>query len=209
VLLSGTFTDYLNMLPVIDAQVTSDSCPGKVYTTDENGSVSAQVSSNVPFYPKIVAQSYATVRLGEQVLIAYYDASAELYPEALLSIVPTYTMDTPTLLAVVQAQDEATAACADLSGYTFDVVGHPEAVVLYYGGSTIPQDDPSLTSTGEFGLATISGLVATAPGEFVQLTVEKAGCDPSFLSYPQTGNYKLENGVVTVAIAYEPPILPP
>jgi hypothetical protein len=209
VLLSGTFTAYLNKLPVIDAVVTSDSCPGQQYITDENGFVSARVARDVPFYPKIVAQSFASIRLSEEILVADYDASAELYEESLLAIVPTYNAETPTILVAVRARDEASDECADLSGYEIGVPDHPEAVVLYYGGSAVPQADPMLTATGEPGLATISGLAATAPGTFIELTVEKTGCEPSFVSYPQTGRFVLENGVVTAALAYVPPIPPP
>lgn len=209
VLLSGTFTSYLNQLPVIEGVVTSDSCPGQQYVTDENGFVSARVARDVPFYPKIVAQSYAPIRLGEEILIADYDASAELYPEGLLSIVPTWSTETPTILAAIRAQSSASDDCKDLSGYTVSIPAHPEAAVMYYTGSPLPQADPMATATGEPGLATFSGLAATAPGEFVELTIEKAGCEPSFVSYPQTGRYVLENGVVTAALAYVPAIAPP
>jgi hypothetical protein len=209
VLLSGTFTSYVSKLPVIDGVVTSDSCPGQQYITDLDGFVSARVAKDIPFYPKIVAQSFAPIRLGEEILIADYDASAELYPESLLSIVPTWSTDTPTILAVIRAQSSASDECKDLSGYTFDIPAHPEAQVMYYSGSPIPMADAAATSTGEAGLATFSGLAATAPGEFIELTVEKAGCEPSFVSYPQTGRYVLENGVVTAALAYVPAIEPP
>jgi hypothetical protein len=210
VLLSGTFTSFIaEGVPVIDAVVTSDSCPGQEYITDENGFVSARVARDIPFYPKIIAQSYAPIRLGEEILVADYDASAELYPESLLDLIPTWSTATPTLLAVVQAQDSAPAACADLTGYTFSIPAHPEAEVLYYSGAPIPMADAAATSTGETGIATFSGLAATAPGEFIELTVEKAGCDPSFISYPLTGRYVLENGVVTAALAYVPPVAPP
>ncbi|NUO48395.1 MAG: hypothetical protein HOV80_06015 [Polyangiaceae bacterium] len=209
VLLSGTFTSYLNQLPVIDGVVTSDSCPGQQYIPDENGFVSAKVARDVPFYPKIVAQSFAPIRLGEEILVADYDASAELYPESLLAIVPTWSTSTPTILAVIRAQSSASDECKDLSGYTFDIPAHPEAEIMYYSGSPIPQADPMATATGDAGLATFSGLAATAPGEFIELTVEKAGCEPSFISYPQTGRYVLENGVVTAAISYVPAIAPP
>jgi hypothetical protein len=209
VLFSGTLTSYLSKLPIEDAQVTSDSCPGQVYITNVDGYVEARVARDLPFYPKIVAQSYVTIRLGEQVLLADYDASAEIYPEALTSLIPTWSPDAPTILAVVTARSGASAECEDLTGYTFSVPGHPEAQVLYYTGSGIPMDDPTATSTGELGLATISGLAATAPGEFVELTVEKAGCEPSFVSYPQTGRFVLENGVGTAALAYVPPVPPP
>lgn len=209
VLFSGTLTSYLSKLPVEDAQVTSDSCPGQVYITNVDGFVSARVAQGVPFYPKIVAQSYVTIRLGEEILEADYDASAEIYPETLTSLIPTWSTDAPTILAVVVPGSSATPECEDLNGYTFSVIDHPEAEVMYYGGTSIPLADPMATSTGQFGIATFSGLSATAPGEFIQLTAEKAGCDPSFVSYPQTGNFVLENGVATAALAYVPPVPPP
>lgn len=212
---TGLLTSYVNPMTVVaGAALTVDLCPGVSIVSDRAGMLDGFLSRGVAYNPRVEAPGYLTLRTGEQVLRGDFDASAPLLPSAFRALLPHFSTSAPTLLAAVSVDDApdagTPAGCASAAGAVFRVVGHPEAVVTYYAGDAVPRADPSLRATTALGLAEISGLAATAAGQYVELQVEKPGCDRiAFRSYPHTGRYRLEDGVVTLAGAFSPPLPEP
>jgi hypothetical protein len=221
--LTGRLTSYLDPARgIAGARVTLDPCPGATAVSDADGRLRGEVSRDVPYDPRVEARSFLTMRSGEQVALGPIDLESFLFPSALSTLLPHWSADAPTVLAIVigpnaadvdagGAPDAGTPGpCTSHRGATFTVVGHPEAVVTYFAGSTTPTADPTLTSTDTIGAAEISGLAATAPGEPITLAVSSPSCPAlSFVSYPHTGRYVLENGVLTLAAAFLEPLPEP
>lgn len=197
--------------PVVGAKLTVDLCPEEAWVTDASGKLSGSMTANVAHNPKLVADGYLPTRTGQQILTADFDASSGLIAAGLVFLIPHYDPEKPTVMAAVSVKKKmAGDPCHEADGAVFSVVGHPEATVTYYAGSQVPSPDPAMTATGPLGLAEISGLEATGPGEYIELTVDKPTCaDVSFVSYPFTGKFRLEKGVLTLAGAFMPPTAPP
>lgn len=200
-----TLTDYATGAPVAGAKITTDLCPELVLETDALGHAAGKIAANATFTTSVRADGYIPILTSEERVVADFDGGGQLYGENLLPLLPHWSTSAPTMLAILFADPSAGPTCGSNVGWTFGVVGHPEAVVTYYGGDAVPAPDPALTATGPIGSAEISGLAATAPGEWIELTATKAGCDASFVSYPHTGRHRLEDGVLTVAGAFSPP----
>lgn len=219
----GGIFSFTTMAPVAGGRLTVDLCPELVAVTDEAGGTEGRIARGVPFNFRVEARGYVTMRTGELLLRDDFEAQDPLFPSLLSALLPHWSEDRPTVLVLVFAGEAAgepdtgvgdagpPSACDTREGAIFGVEGHPEAVVTYYSGtSSAPMADPALTATTELGVAEISGLEATAPGARVTLTVSKPGCDSiTFASYPHTGRYVLENGVLTAAAAFLRPIAPP
>lgn len=204
-----TVRSYVSEELVEGAELTVDLCPGASVTTDAEGLLEAQVQRDVAVQPRLSADGHLTMRIGEQVLVEDLEGEVPIFPDLATALLPDWGEDRPSLMALVSIVpdtfDEGDP-CATADGFTVSVIDHPEAEVLYFSGEGIPNPDPSLESTGPTGLAAFSGLVATDGEASIELLAEKAGCDDvSFVSYPQTGRYALEDGVLTVAVAQVPP----
>lgn len=215
---TGRITSFSAMdTGVVGAHLTADLCPGVDIVTDATGHFEADFAQGMAFNGKITATGFLPERAGEQNLSADIVADAEMFPMVLSALLPHWGADRPTVLAIAVRGDQPPlpdggvgGACDGVDGVTFSVTGHPEAVVTYYSGTTAPTPDASLTATGPNGVAEISGLAATAPGAPITLTASKAGCSTlSFVSYPFTGRFVLENGVLTGALAFMVPFSAP
>ena len=205
------------------AVLTADICPAVSAVTDAEGNFTLDVARDTTFNGKVTATGFLPARAGEESLHADYPgANTFMFPTVLASLLPHWSTTSPTIVAIALRGDRPPLAdgglpdggvadpCDSLDGITYSVVGHPEAVVTYYAGTTAPTPDASLTATGPLGAAEISGLTATAPGAFVMLNATKAGCSTlSFVGYPFTGRFVLENGVLTYAVAYLTPFATP
>lgn len=204
-----SFSDNTAVIP--GARLTVDLCPEEAWVTDDLGELSGSMTKGVAHNPKLVAEGFLPSRTGQQLLTADFDASTGLVAEGLAFLIPGWSADTPTLMAAVSVKKKMPGdPCGEADGAVFAVVGHPEATITYYAGTQVPSPDPALTATGPLGLAEITGLAATGPGEYVELTVSKPTCaDVSFVSYPFTGKFRLENGVLTLAGAFMPPAAAP
>jgi len=193
--------------------LTSDLCPEEQFVSDESGAVSLPTTLGAIENLRAEAPGYLPVRTGEHALDADLDAGMTwLIPEAFAWLLPSWSWGRPTMLVRVLPGELAGEGCDGVDGVTVSVTGHPEAVVLYATGEEAgyPEIDPTLTATGPSGFAEVSGVEATAPGELVELVAEKEGCEElSFASYPHTGGYVLENGVLTVAAAFMHPLAAP
>ncbi|MFO0547730.1 MAG: hypothetical protein U0271_05030 [Polyangiaceae bacterium] len=198
-------TDWSTGLPVVGAKLTTDLCPDVELETDASGQAMGRLSANSPYVVGVQAAGFIPILTSEEVVVADFDGGGQLYSTDLLPLLPHWSDSSPTILALMFTDASAGAGCSDPSGWVFGVASHPEAVVTYYRGGAIPQPDPTLTATGPAGVAEISGLAATAPGEWIELSATKAGCEASFVSYPHTGRHRLVNGVLTVAAAFAPP----
>lgn len=200
---------------IAGARLTVDICPDEEFVTDESGFVELDMTLGAPYNPKVEADGYLPIRTGEQVIVGDFAGGGSMLPEAFVGLLPSWSTTSPTMVAVVAfAADppptpDPADPCTSADGVTFSVTGHPEAVVTYYAGTNVPTPDPSLQATGPIGLAEISGIPATAPGELIELVVAKPGCDIDAVSYPHTGRYILEDGVVTLGGGVMPPIDPP
>lgn len=204
-----TVRSYVSEALVEGAELTVDLCPGASVTTDAEGLLEAQVQRDVTIQPRLSADGHLTMRIGEQVLVEDLEGEVPIFPELATALLPDWGEDRPSLMALVSVDpddfDEGDP-CATADGFTVSVVDHPEAEVLYFSGEGIPNPDPELESTGPTGLAAFSGLLATDGEASIELLAEKEGCDQvSFVSYPQSGRYALEDGVLTVAVAQVPP----
>jgi len=205
------------------AMLTADLCPSVTIVTDAEGSFTLDVTRDTPFNGKVTATGFLPASAGEESLHADFAAgSTFMFPTVLSSLLPHWSTTAPTIVAIAVRGDRPPLAdgglpdggvadpCDAIDAITYSVVGHPEAVVTYYSGTTAPSPDSSLTATGPLGAAEISGLTATAPGAYVMLAATKAGCGTvSFVAYPFTGRFALENGVLTYAIAYMTPFATP
>ena len=213
---TGTITSYTSATTkVVGGKLTVDVCPDLTITTDADGKLDAKLSKGVAYNPRIEAEGYITSRTGEQILQADYDASSGLLSDFLTGVIPSWSTNSPSVLAAAQfsaspaPQPDPNDPCTSLDGVVFAVTDHPEAVVTYFQPGSIPTADPSLTSTSTLGLAAINGLSENLTGALIEITATKAGCDVSFDSYPHTGRYRLENGVLTFAGAFMPPVTAP
>lgn len=198
---STTVVAYPSNAPVAGAVFTADTCPGVEVVTDAAGGAAVRVTGGAPTNVKIEAAGFLPMRVSEESYDADFVGAGLLYPTAVIPLLPHWSDATPTILARVFTKPTASPPCVDLTGYTYAVVGHPEAIITYYSGSDSPTPDPMLTATGPTGAAEIAGLGATAPGAFIELEAVKAGCTVSFASYPHTGRHILEAGVLTAASA--------
>jgi hypothetical protein len=200
----GTLTSYLDATVFIaGARLTGDVCPDLVATTDSRGYAELGVPKGVPFTGKFEHPDYIPMRTTVERFEGDFDASGYMFPTSLSSTLPHFGATVPTVLVVVVlAVDELPAdapdACRSKEGVSYGVVDHPEAVVTYFSGTAAPTPDPTLTATGALGIAEISGVAETAPGESLQLTVKHPGCPLTTLtSYPHLDRITLENGVLT------------
>ena len=189
-----------------------DACPDKTFTSDENGRFDLLVTTGMVFEPRFVADGFITTRSGQARITQdlTLDAAA-LFPTALQGLFPHLT-DTTTDIAVITALPPGTTAdagdpCTTKDGVVFSVKDHPEAVVGYYNGVGIPALDPSLQATSTVGAAEISGLPESVG--VIEIDATKPGCNISTVSYPHLGKYTLENGALTLAGAFMPPLPPP
>ncbi|HTJ42876.1 MAG TPA: hypothetical protein VL463_12320 [Kofleriaceae bacterium] len=201
-------------LPVAGATATLDACPEHPFVADELGYFDLQMTQGLPFDPRIEAAGFVTMRSGESTITADLDLGyAPLFPTDLMSLFPDDTASSPALVVITAlpagTQTNPNDPCTDRSGVTFSVVGHPEATLTYYGGSgSAPVLDPSLTATTTVGAVEIGGLAQTDAAT-IEIAAAKTGCTISCVSYPHTGHYKLENGVLSLAGAFMPPVPPP
>jgi hypothetical protein len=205
---NARITSLTTGMPVEGATVTLDPapCTGVQATTDSNGVASARIQLNTAVSGKVEHAGYLTERTGEQSYRGDIDAGGFVVPTVAAGALPHYSSASPDILTVLygnQPDAGPEAGCASVAGATFSVVGHPEAVVTYYhpgvdGG--LPTPDTTLTATTSLGGAEISGLAA---GQTVQLQVTSPTCGTaSYVSYPLTGRYYLENGVLSIAPAF-------
>ena len=211
----GGVASYTTRLPIANAVATLDLCPEQTFVANSLGFWETEMTSGASFDPRIEADGFITMRSGQSIVTADISAGAvPMFPTSWQAdVFPHVTESSPAILAIallpLGTQMNPNDPCTIRSGVTFSVVGHPEAVVTYYGGtSTAPLPDPSLTSTSTVASAEISGLSATSEPE-IELAAAKPGCDLSFVSYPHTGKYKLENGVLSIAGAFMPPVAAP
>lgn len=206
----GTLTSYFAPTMGIEgAAVTCDLCPGVQFTTDHSGVFAGRIAKGVAFNPRVEASGFISMRIGEEVLAGDLDSSAALYPVLVKALAPDLTDNSPAMLVLVvdRMPPDPADVCAKKDGYVISVKGHPEAIIRYYGGTTTPTLDPSLTSTGPLGATEVGGLPG---GTFVELDATKPGCsEGSFVSYPHNGRYFLENGVLTLAGFAIPPAAAP
>jgi hypothetical protein len=202
--------------PIAGARLTADLCPEETITTDDEGRLELQMTIGAAYNPRVEADGFLTTRTGRQIVLGDFDGGGPMAPRALSFLFPHFDEQRPLLVVAVASsqspppQPDPSDPCTTRDGYAFSVEGHPEALVTYYAGDTTPQPDPALTRTGPLGLAEISGLSATSAGSLVRLSGQKEGCSSgSFESYPHTGEYRLEDGVVTLAGLFVPAVEPP
>lgn len=198
--------DYQSKSPVAGAFLTASICPGSTFVSDATGTFDGQISKGVAFDPRLSASSYVTMRLGEEKLDADFTVNVPLLPDALTLILPDWATDKPTSLAFVgpsSALDggvdaaDTSSPCEQVDGIALAVTGHPEAKITYFKGGAIPSPDSTLTATTTAGFAEIANLPTSAAP--IKVTGTKSGCTVTFATPPLTGNYSLENGVLTVA----------
>ena len=211
--INALVTSYTTGMPVEGVSLTLDPspCSGTTWMTDVTGSATVKVTTGVAINPRAEAVGYLTERTGEQIYRGDFDSGAPMLPTLLVGLLPHWSATAPDVLVVVFVDSADAGAdagpCQTVSGATVSVVGHPEAVVTYYqtgGDGGAPSPDSTLTATTDIGLAEVSGL---AGGATVTLQVASSTCPTvSFTSYPHTGRYTLENGVLTGALARLVPV---
>jgi hypothetical protein len=199
--------DYQSKTPVANALLTTSICPGSTFVSDSTGTFDGQISKGLAFDPRLSADSYVTVRLGEEKLDADFTIGVPMLPEALTLILPDWSTTKPTSIAFignsaaldggVDASVDAADPCEAVDGISLTVTGHPEAKIVYFKSGAIPSPDSTLTATTSAGFAEIANLPTTAAP--YQVTGTKTGCSVTFATPPLTGNYSLENGVLTLA----------
>ncbi len=177
------------------ATLSFDTCPGVTATTDAKGLATINVRRGVPFVPRVTAPGHMPLLFGET-LVAVNDPRTDLKTAALLPILPTppaipYNSPTVPLLVV---DILANGACGP-AGTVVSVNGHPEAK-MHCMMATWPSDptEPTICLASLGPIVFFTGL---AGGTTVQLTA--SGCAGTTVVGTQTGNFPLENGVLTVA----------
>jgi len=205
---------YTTGKPIVGATGTLDACSGLQLVSDDSGFFDVQITPGLGFDTRVEAAGYIPTRGGQSSVSADLSlGSVALFPLGLMPLFPHLTDSTPVLVAITVlpagTMPNPADPCTQRDGVTFTVTGHPEAVVTYYGGTPQkPMLDSTLTTTSVVGAAEISGLAATSSPD-IQLAVAKPGCEIAFASYPHTGKYALENGVLTLAGAFMPPVPAP
>ncbi len=176
------------------AVLTSPLCPGVSLMSAADGTMTGRIAQNVPFYGRVEAKSYANTLTPEQLFtVDTPDVALTLPPAILTALIPTYSPTTTTIF-LNMFQDGGHGACNKVDGTTFDVPGHPEAVVTYYSADSVPVATTD-TATTAGGKATITGL---APGEPVAVLGHKAGCTVTLIKDSATGRSPLEAGWITI-----------
>ncbi len=181
--------------PLVEGAVlTSPLCPGIALTSAHDGTMNGRIAQNVPFYGRVEAKSYAKTLTPEQLFKVDTPAVALTLPPALLTaLIPGYSA-TSTTIFLNMFKDGGHGACNALDGTTFDVMGHPEAVVTYFSADSVPvATTGTATTTG--GKATITGLSA---GDPVTVLGHKPGCTVTLVKDNATGRSPLEAGWVTL-----------
>jgi hypothetical protein len=187
-----------NGAPVEGAKLTASICPGVQRVSAADGTVSAQISRGVPFYPRFEAENYAPTVIGEM----HFDVDktgivVPLPPQLFVALVPDFGPDKTAIVLGVM-KDGGSGACDQLDGVALQVLNHPEAKVLYFSDDAIPQPTTGTVTTAA-GRATITGL---APDQFVSVQATKAGCAVVFDKDPYTGRAPLAAGTLTLVAAY-------
>lgn len=181
--------------PLVDGAVlTSPLCPGVSLTSAADGTMTGRIAQNVPFYGRVEAKSYAKTLTPEQLFTVDTPAVALTLPPAILTaLIPNYSA-TSTTIFLNMFQDGGHGACNKVDGATFDVMGHPEAIVTYFSADAVPVATTG-TATTAGGKATITGL---APGDPVTVLGHKAGCTVTLVKDATTGRSPLEAGWITI-----------
>jgi hypothetical protein len=215
VTLTGTLRSYVDSTVLIaGATLSADLCPGDTWTSDAQGAGTFEIAKGVPFTGKLEHPDYIPMLTTVEELTSDFDASGFMIPMNLSSLLPHWSATTPTALLTISIPQaelpaSAPAACHTKDGLSVTVVGHPEAVVTYFSGTTLPTPDPTLTATGPIGLAEISGLPATPPGTSLDLAITSPCPLATLTSYPHLPSMRLENGVLTVVLVRIPPLVAP
>ncbi len=181
--------------PLAGATLSFDTCPGVTATTDAQGLATINVRRGVPFVARVTAPGDMTVLFGET-LIAVNDPRTELKTATLVPVLPAptslpwYSPTEPLLVVDILANGKCGPA-----GMSVSVVGHPEAN-MHCMLSTWPSDatEPTICVASWGPILFFTGL---SGGSTVQLAA--SGCAGATTVGAQTGNFPLENGVLTVA----------
>jgi hypothetical protein len=185
--------------PVEGATFTTPLCPGLTVTSDVNGRFTGRLSAGVPFYGRFIASGYVNTLTPEQKYdVDTADIKITLLPVLITALLPNYDATQPAIFLGVM-KDTGVNACANLDGVSFQVVGHPEAVITYYSNDTIPQPIAGATATSAKGYASVSGLAAQDP---VPIVATKPGCMVLTATGASTGRAPLEGGYITEIGAY-------
>jgi hypothetical protein len=184
--------------PVEGAKLTTSLCPDKSLLSAADGTINAQISKGVPFYPRFEAQNYAPTVIAEM----HFDVDktgieAPLPPSLFTALIPGFGPD-KTALVVGIMKDGGSGACDQLDGVAIDVPNHPEAKVTYFTADAVPQPTTGTTTTTA-GRAAITGLAAD---QMVSLHAAKTGCTIVFDKDPYTGRAWLSAGTLTLAPGY-------
>ncbi|MEO6419697.1 MAG: hypothetical protein ABIP39_09840, partial [Polyangiaceae bacterium] len=176
------------------AVLTSPLCPGVSLTSAADGTMTGRITQNVPFYGRVEAKAYAKTLTPEQLFkVDTPGVALTLPPSLLTALIPNYSA-TSTTIFLNMFKDGGHGPCNALDGTTFDVTGHPEAVVTYFSADAVPVATTG-TSTTTGGKATITGL---APGDPVTVLGHKTGCTVTLVKDAATGRSPLEAGWITI-----------
>ena len=153
---------------------TSPLCPALVRYSDDAGTITGQVSQNVPFYASLKKIGYMPELTPEETFDAdlsgvSFDAASPLRGNVEAAV----QRELHRRPRLGQCARRRRRFVLQLDGVAFAVVGHPEAQVTYYTTDSLPSAIDGGTATSSRGLATISGL---APSQFVTVTATKPGC---------------------------------
>jgi hypothetical protein len=184
--------------PIEGATLTSSLCPGLAALTAADGVVSAQITKDAPFFPRLEGPNYATTLIAEMQFGADQSGiNVPLPPALYTAIVPAFG-PTKTAIIVGVSKGGGTGACDALDGIVLTVTDHPEAKVTYFSADPIPQATTGTTTTTA-GRAAITELPVGAP---VTVVGTKAGCTVDFARAPYTGHAPLEAGAITLVQSY-------
>jgi hypothetical protein len=201
-----------SMTPVTATLSAGAACSPLTFIIPKDGKRTLNMTKGVSFYWRATQEGSMPTLAGEFNINAAIPSTFKM--PALLGMIP------PTLPAVVanpawnpatmglvylpvsSVKSGSTGACADKSGVTFAVTGHPEAVIKYAGGGT---------STGTGGDASAWLTIETtgtidAP-ELVTITAAKTGCTlkngGDVGAFFGTGKYTVGRGASSSAQGWE------
>jgi hypothetical protein len=194
------------LLPLAGATVGFSTCPGFDVTTDANGVASANISENVPVSPIYTDGVAILPAIGAELATGGGDAGGsiglfvELFAEDMASAVPGFRGDAgdqATIAIELSPNSAATGACAGVSGVTFAVTGHPEAIVSYTVNGW--PSDPTLGTSSSGAWVFVNGVVGASR---VAITATKPGCTVSLSEInSQSGSFLLVPESITYGVA--------
>ena len=134
--------------PIAGVTLTASACPGVAVATGADGTITAQISKGDPLFAHFAAPNYASIVISEMKFDTDRSGlSVTLPPSFFTSLIPGYAADKPAIVVGAMKNGADGGPCDALDGIQFAVDGHPEATIIYFDTSAVPQPSGGTVTT--------------------------------------------------------------